>query len=140
MEATETKSDSVDVAVSLFGAFSYAEPREAVRELARTLVPGGRFLVMVLGRRYRSRESYILKGSGVAKRLYREVELRDLFDVSDFEYIQVRGLSCLVDALPEWLPQRFFDLYAAIEHKMLGWLLPDANYFLMVSGRKRGDT
>lgn len=137
MEAlTEIESESVDVALSLFGSFSYAEPEATVSELHRVLKQRGRFLVMLLGCRYVSRETYILNRANVEvpKRLYSAAEARRLFH--RFSEVQVRGLSCMVDALPERLPQQFFDRYLRAEHATLGRFLPDQNFFLVVTGRK----
>jgi ubiquinone/menaquinone biosynthesis C-methylase UbiE len=134
---TGIHSDSIRSAVSLFGPFSYADPGAAVAELDRVLKPGsGRFIVMLLGRRYTTRETYILNRAGfdVPKRLYGAAEARILF--RSFADVRVQGLSCLVDALPEWLPQWFFNLYVRVEHATLGRFFPDRHYFLVVSGRK----
>jgi SAM-dependent methyltransferase len=127
---------SVELAVSLFGSFSYAEPEAAEREIFRILRPGGLFLVMMLGERYQDRGTYILNRANieVAKNLYSAKAARHLF--RSFEFVNVLGLSALVDALPEWLPQSIFDQYLILEHMLVGTLAPNCNYFLIAAGRK----
>jgi ubiquinone/menaquinone biosynthesis C-methylase UbiE len=130
------ETGSVDVALSLFGGFSYADPEEAEREIWRILRPGGIFLVMMLGRRYHSRATYILNRSNieVPKHLYSASSARRLF--KRFGFVTVTGLSALSDALPECLPQTVFDWYLILEHMILGVLAPDLNFFLIAAGRK----
>jgi ubiquinone/menaquinone biosynthesis C-methylase UbiE len=115
MEESLIQTSSIDVALSLFGGFSYADPDAAEREIWRILKPGGVFLVMMLGPRYRSRASYILNKANieVPKHLYSAKSARQLF--GRFEFVNVSGLRALVDALPERLPQALFDWYLILE-------------------------
>ncbi|MGH9821666.1 MAG: class I SAM-dependent DNA methyltransferase [Blastocatellia bacterium] len=125
---------------SIFGGFSYClNPERAVEEIWRVLKPGGRFLVMVLGRSYGNRRSYVLKGKDVPRRLYSAGELRDLFvknPFSAFASVEITGLSAFVDLLPEWLPQGVFNRYLAAEEAIIGRAFPNWNYFLIATGRK----
>lgn len=132
------ESGSMDVVISLFGAFSYVlEPDLAVAEMRRVLAPGGKLLLMPLGFRYNHRATYILNREAITvdRRLYSRAALMVRFGWLDS--LTVNGLSCLVDGLSERLPQKVFDLYLAAEARTIGRLFADRNYFLVVNGRSR---
>lgn len=124
-----------DVAVSLFGSFSYpSDPHRVASEIYRVLRPGGRFLIMTLGRDYARRPSYILRNSGVSPNEYSSFDLKGIF--RKFSNVRVQGMSRFVDDLSERLPQFAFNAYERIEAATIGKINPDSCYFLITTGEK----
>lgn len=137
------QSRSVDAVVSIFGALNYCErPERVVSEIGRVLEPGGRFLVMAQGMRYRlGRQNYILAEQSVERRLFGPYSLVTLFDYNPlwrFGSLRVVGMSGAVDWLPTSLPQRIFDRYIGLESRTIGRWMPAVCYYLIVSGLKLG--
>ena len=121
----------------LFGTFSYAtEPEKAVSELARVLMPGGRFFAMLLSHRYPDRASYSVMNAGYSVPIvtYDAKQAEQAFLTSPYlEVGRVRGLSVAVDRM-QWLGNRLTKSYYSIEAATLGRWLPSESAYVVVEG------
>lgn len=126
-------------AIYLFGSFSYAlDPIAAVTEMARVLMPGGRFFVMLLSHRYPDRASYSVANAGfdVPIITYDAEQARRLFGTStDLRVTSVRGLSVEVDRL-QWMSPKIVEYYYRLEAATLGRLAPSKAAYILVEGRR----
>jgi ubiquinone/menaquinone biosynthesis C-methylase UbiE len=117
---------SFDVVVSQFGMMFFTDPAEAIREMARVLIPGGRLAVAVWDALERSpaysREVALLErlaGDRAAAALRAPFalgdgrELEDMFRAAGFESTRL---------VTETRPARFPSVRAMVEADLRGWL------------------
>jgi ubiquinone/menaquinone biosynthesis C-methylase UbiE len=133
-------NESFDWAISLFGSLCYAPIMSlAIQEMWRVLKPHGRFLIMLFGKRYDTRQHHIVNGLAAPIPFYtfsKRLALEHL--TYQFANVQVRGMNLLSDAL-NVLPLRVSQLTSLLQFEMqtLGRLAPNLGYFLIVTGEKR---
>jgi SAM-dependent methyltransferase len=132
-EMTPIASDSINLALSLFGSFSYSKnPRATVREIFRVLKPDGRALVMVYSNAHRLIRGPISAGR-VVSRHYSVESLERLF--SDFVRLEVTGICLLTRRIPFAIGNLIPGLMGVFERRLADrW--PDYCRYLSISARK----
>ena len=130
-------SGGFDMAVSLFGSFSYSPmPEKVISEAMRLLKPGGRIFFMAYGPRYKNRRSYILNRHKIVVP-HPELplcRLKELF--SCFDDLRITGLNALVEPNFERLPAQAIEFILRAEMATIGRINPDGCFFRIVTGCK----
>lgn len=135
------EDNSFDSVISLFGSFSYSlNHSKTVQEIERVLKPNGKFFVMIYGRKYSSRESYILNKFHITSpaTFFNHKEIKSLF--SRFNKKKIFGITWFSDFLSKYLSPRFIKFIFNLEHRLFSSFFPDNFYFLTISGQKNAKT
>ena len=123
---------TVDVAISLFGSLSYVgEPWLAFENMGRIVKPDGRVFVMVYGRRYEHRPTYVGRGHDLGQTFYDPDVLRSLLcDAAGLSDVRVRGMT-FRDVYGPLGPQTIL-----LESLTLGKVAPGRAYWLIGEGSR----
>ncbi len=130
-------NDCFDSVLSLFGSFSYSlNHAKTVKEIKRVLKPKGKFLLMAYGLKYQSRKSYILNKFKINSpaRFFKGKELKTLFE--DFDNVKISGMTMLSEEFSKHFPYSISKAYHFVETNILGSIIPDKFYFLIITGNK----
>jgi len=131
------EDNSFDSALFLFGSFSYSlNHAKTIKELNRGLKPKGKFFLMAYGLKYQTRKSYILNKFKINSpaRFFKRKELKALF--KDFDNVKIFGMTMFSEELSKRFPYFISKAYHFIETNILGFLIPDKFYFLIITGNK----
>ena len=131
------EDDSFDSVLSLFGSFSYSlNHAKTIKEIKRVLKPKGLFFLMAYGLKYQTRKSYILNKFKINSpaRFLKRKELKALF--KDFDNVKIFGMTMLSEELSKRFPYSISKAYHFVETNILGSLIPDKFYFLIITGNK----
>lgn len=133
--ALPLRAACVDSAICLFGSFSYAaRPETVVAELARMLVPGGRFFIMAVGPRARALPVHRLDGipATVPWQPTTPHELRRLF--ARFRQLRCRAIRFTPDRLLRILPYSLAYRVRQVEAATIGRMHPSLGYSQIITG------
>jgi ubiquinone/menaquinone biosynthesis C-methylase UbiE len=131
------EDDSFDSVLSLFGSFSYSlNHPKTIQEINRVLKPNGKFFIMTYGLKYQTRESYILNKFKINSpaRFFKRNELKAFF--KDFDNVKIFGMTMLSEELSKRFPYSISKAYHFVETNILGSIIPDKFYFLIITGNK----
>jgi ubiquinone/menaquinone biosynthesis C-methylase UbiE len=137
MSNIPNKEGSFDNVISLFGSYSYSnDHHKTTEEIKRVLKPKGKFLLMVCGIKYKSRKSYILNKFNIDSpaRFFKKKELKLLF--KDFDNVKIFGMTMLSEELSKHFPFSISKAYHFVETNILGSIIPNKFYFLIITGNK----
>lgn len=130
-------NNSFDSVLSLFGSFSYSlNHTKTIQEIERVLKPNGKFIIMAYGLKYQTRESYILNKFKINSpaRFFKRKELKALF--KDFDNVKISGMTMLSEEFSKHFPFSISKVYHFVETNILGSIIPDKFYFLIITGNK----
>jgi hypothetical protein len=91
---------------------------------------------MVCGIKYKSRKSYILNKFNIDSpaRFFKKKELKLLF--KDFDNVKIFGMTMLSEELSKHFPFSISKAYHFVETNILGSIIPNKFYFLIITGNK----
>ena len=130
-------NNSFDSVLSLFGSYSYSlNHAKTIQEIIRVLKPNGKFFIMAYGLKYQTRESYILNKFKINSpaRFFKRKELNALF--KDFDNVKIFGMTMLSEEFSKHFPYSISKAYHFVETNILGSIIPDKFYFLIITGNK----
>lgn len=130
-------NECFDSVLSLFGSLSYSlNHSKTVKEINRVLKPKGKFFIMAYGLKYQNRKSYILNKFNIDSpaRFFKRKELIALF--KDFDNVKIFGMTMLSEELSKQFPYSISKAYHFVESNILGSIIPDKFYFLIITGNK----
>ena len=131
------ENGSFDSVVSLFGSFSYSSDFfNTVQEIKRVLKPNGKFFIMAYSKNYFKRKSYILNRYNICSpaTFSSSKELIELF--KDFDSLKLFGITWQSEFISKYLPYSFTRFYHFLETKLLGSILPNKFFFIIITGQK----
>lgn len=141
LAATGAPDRSYDVAICLYGAVSYGSSLDALAEVGRIVKPGGRFLLMYVGRGALERPSTILRETMHLWTAYDHWSLKRAF-LREFDNVEMIPLSGYVTAerspnTPNWSVSAMTMMLRQESRAMIGHHQGDA-YWQIVTGTVRG--
>lgn len=135
------KDNSFDSVISLFGSFSYSlDHLKTVQEIERVLKPNGKFFIMIYGRKYSSRKSYILNKFNITSpaTFFNHKEIQTLY--SRFNKKNIFGITWFSDSLSKYLNPRIIKFIFYLEQRLFSYLFPNKFYFITITGQKNAET
>jgi hypothetical protein len=125
--------------ISLFGSFNYSNKViDTIKGIHKVLKPGGQFMIMVYGKNYQNRKTYILKKLKIKSpaEYYNSKELLRLFNICDYSDVKVSGMTFISEYLQNKLSTTHISKLFHLENKYLSKFLLNQFFFLIITGKK----